>query len=324
MRVLVTGATGFAGQHLVRLLHKEGHGVTGWKRPRTDGSSIEQYCEVESVDLTDSIAVCNSSIDYAGYDWVFHLAAQTFVPTSFAAPLETLRANVEGTVNLLEALRISKADGLKKLVVSGSSEQYGLVHSDELPIREVNPFRPLSPYAVSKVAQEAVALQYSRSYGLPVTMARCFNYVGPGSSDRTAIASWCKQIALMERDGVEPGCRAELVVGNLDSSRDFVDVRDAVSAYLLLAEKGTVGKAYNVCTGSSVKMVHVVEELKLLSQIDFDVVVDSNLSRPSDVPVLQGCDDQMAALGWRAKIPFNTSLDDALMYWRRKVNSNGA
>ena len=316
---LITGVTGFAGRHLATELIKRGDIVHGTFRSRSNVSGLRSQgvrlveCDLTDAHSTDSKAFRDVLEDV---DVIYHLAADTFVPASFTAPCETFNTNVQGTLNLLEAVR--KHSVGTRIVNAGSSEQYGLVQDTELPITEESPFRPLSPYAASKIAQEYACAQYWRSYGIRVVLARSFNYFGPGGNDRTVVPSFCRQIA-----EVEAGLRVKVMHGSLTARRDFVDVRDAVRAYAELG-RGPVaaGQAFNICSGYSVSMEDLLGALVSFSPHHIVTDADAARMRPSDVPVLKGDHSKISqTTGWGPMISFNQSLEDTLNYWRQKVNA---
>ena len=232
MRALITGSCGFVGAHLVNHLRAQpGLEVFGVARGSRTGLPERTF----TVDLTDDGAVANLIRDVRP-DLVFHLAAQAAVPVSFGSPRDTLVNNIVGQLNLTEAIL---ASGLRpRMLVVGSADEYGVVRPEELPIREDNPLRPNSPYAVSKVAQDMLGYQYFASHGLHIVRVRPFNHIGPGQSDLFASASFARQIAEIEAGLREP----VLLVGNLQAKRDFTDVRDIVVAYRLLLERGVAGE----------------------------------------------------------------------------------
>ena len=234
-RVLVTGITGFAGSHLVDfMLAKGGVEVLGILRWRSRTDNIEHFrsrVTLLECDLRDSTST-RDALESARPDWIFHLAAQSFVPTSWNAPHESISTNALGQLNLFEAVR---RIGIRpRIQIAGSSEEYGLVHDDELPIRETNPLRPLSPYAVSKVTQDLLGYQYFKSYGMDVVRTRGFNHEGPRRPNVFVASDFAWQISEVEKGRREP----VIHVGNLEARRDFTDVRDMVEAYWLLHPPG--------------------------------------------------------------------------------------
>jgi GDP-4-dehydro-6-deoxy-D-mannose reductase len=245
---------------------------------------------------------------------IFHLAAQSFVPTSWHAPALTIETNLIGQLNLFEGIRSA---GIHPLIhIAGSSEQYGLVKEDEVPIRETNPFRPLSPYAVSKVGQEMLAFQYHRSYGFHTVVTRAFNHTGPRRGQVLVTSSFAKQIAEIEA-GLRP---PTMDVGDLSSKRDWSDVRDMVRAYWLTLERCPPGEAYNIGSDCAIAVGEMLDILLKKSEQKIEVRVDPGRLRPSDVKLLWGDSSKFrAATGWTPTIPFEKTMGDLLNYWRRRV-----
>jgi GDP-4-dehydro-6-deoxy-D-mannose reductase len=316
-RVMVTGATGFVAGHLIEFLlsHTDAQ-VYAAKRRRSDTSAPEHTARVEWVemDVTDAHNVL-STVRSVRPTHLFHLAAQSFVPTSWKSPAETLSINAIGTVNLLEAVKSLELD--TRIQVAGSSEEYGDVRPAELPIREENPLRPLSPYGVSKVSADLAGQQYHRSFGLHVIVTRAFNHTGPGRGEMFVESNLSKQIAAIEAHAREPVMR----VGNLDATRDFTDVRDMVRAYWLALELGIPGEVYNICSGKALSIREVLETLLGLSTANgIHVEADPERMRPSDVPRLLGdCSKFQRATGWAPEIALDKTLEDLLNYWRDRV-----
>ena len=320
MRALITGITGFAGSHLADYLladHPEVE-VFGTRRWRSRTENIDHLGErvnLVECDLNDAAAV-TSTLSSVRPDMIFHLAAQSFVPTSWKAPAETLSTNIISQTNLFESMRALKLDC--KIQIAGSSEEYGLVLPNEVPITEDNPLRPLSPYAVSKVGQDLLAYQYFKSYGMKTIRTRGFNHTGPRRGEVFVTSNFAKQIASIEAGIQKPVIR----VGNLDSQRDFTDVRDTVRAYWLAVQKGRPGEVYNVATGNAITIRELLERLLALSDADVELQVDPDRLRPSDVEILLGDYSKLEAdTGWRPEIPLQTTLQDTLDYWRGKVGS---
>lgn len=318
MRVLITGITGFVGSHLTEfLLEQDGIEVFGIERWRSKTDNIEHLkhrVKMYECDMRDASSV-RQVIAAVKPERVFHLAAQSFVPMSWSAPSETLVTNAIGQLNLLEAIR--ELELPSRIQVAGSSEEYGLVHADELPVKETNPLRPLSPYAVSKVAQDFMGYQYAKSYQMHLIRTRAFNHTGPRRGEVFATSTFAKQLALIEADLQEPVIR----VGNLEARRDFTDVRDVVRAYWLALEYGEPGEVYNICSGQDYAIREVLDLLLgMTTKRKITVEVDPQRLRPSDVPVLRG--DNTAFVrrtGWKPTIPFTKTLEDLLNYWRAKV-----
>jgi GDP-4-dehydro-6-deoxy-D-mannose reductase len=318
MRVLITGITGFAGSHLAEYILAEHPGVrvcgfVRWRSRMDNILSIQGKVELHEADLKDIVSLKKALAEIKP-DRIFHLAAQSFVPTSWKLPAETFAINAVGQVNLFEAVLDLKLD--PKIQVAGSSEEYGQVYPDEIPMKETNPLRPLSPYAVSKVAQDLLAYQYHKSYGLRTVRTRGFNHTGPRRGDVFVTSNFAKQIAEIEKGKRPP----VLSVGNLDARRDFTDVRDVVRAYWLAAEKGEDGEAYNIGSGKAMAMKEMLDKLLALTKVDVKIQVDPARLRPSDVPILLSDSSKFMTLtGWKPRIPLDRTFKDLLDYWRERV-----
>ncbi len=236
------------------------------------------------------------------------------MPASWNAPEETLTTNIISELNLLEAMR--EIDKEIRIQVAGSSEEYGLVFEDEAPIKETNPLRPLSPYAVSKVAQDMLAYQYHRSYGLFTVRTRAFNHEGPRRGHVFVTSNFARQIAWIEAGKKEP----VIEVGNLSARRDFTDVRDVVKAYWLSLEKGEPGEVYNIGSGKAVTIQEMLDMLLTMTDVKIEVRPVPERMRPSDVELLLADVGKFNALtGWKAEIPLTKTLGDTLDYWRAHV-----
>ena len=318
MRVLITGITGFAGSHLSDYILEnhpdvEVFGIVRWRSRMDNILHIQDKIKSFEADLKDmgSLKKCLAEIKP---DRIFHLAAQSFVPTSWTCPAETFAINSIGQINLFEAVLSLKQT--PRIQIAGSSEEYGQVFPHEVPMKETNYLRPLSPYAVSKVAQDLLGWQYFKSYGMDVVRTRGFNHTGPRRGDVFICSNFAKQIAEIEKGKREP----VLFVGNLEAKRDFTDVRDMVKAYWLSLEKCEAGEVYNIGSGNSYSMNEVVDLLLALSEKEIKIQVDPKRMRPSDVPILLSDSSKFrAATGWEPKIPFQQSLEDLLNYWRERV-----
>lgn len=321
MRALITGITGFAGSHLAEYLLAEHpeveiHGTYRW-RSRMD--NIEHMTDrggeklhLVECELRDAASV-RWAMEKARPDVIFHLAAQSFVPSSWSAPGDTVLSNLNGQINLFEAIRSLELDPVVQIACS--SEQYGMVHPDEVPIRETNPLRPLSPYAVSKVGQDFLAYQYFMSYGLKAIRTRGFNHTGPRRGDVFVTSNFARQVARIELGLVPPVIR----VGNLDAVRDFTDVRDMVRAYWLAVTKGKPGEVYNIATGTGMTIREMLDRLVALAEVDVKVETDPTRLRPSDVEILIGDASKFRAdTGWEPRIPFDQTLRDTLDFWRAR------
>lgn len=315
-KAFITGITGFAGSHLAELLLNEGYEVWGTARPRSKTDhilGIMKQIHIEDADLLDSHSLYNL-LNKIKPQYIFHLAAQSFVPTSWASPAATLEVNVIGSAHLFEAVRQANLDAV--IQIACSSEEYGLVHENELPITENNPLRPLSTYAVSKVAMDYLGYQYFMSYGMKIIRTRGFNHSGPRRGDAFVESNFAKQIAMIEKGQQEP----IVYVGNLDSSRDYTDVRDMVRGYLLAVQKGKPGDVYNICSGRDIKIKDMLDYLLSLSKTKVEIKEDPKRMRPSDVPVLLGDNSKFKKVtGWEPTIPFEKMAEDLLNYWRAHI-----
>ena len=291
----------------------EVHGLARWRSPLDNIRGILPRVNLHYGDVRDLNSLV-LVLRQVRPDLIFHLAAQSYVTVSFSAPADTLSTNVIGTANLLDAVRIVGID--PKVHICSSSEVYGQVREDEVPIKETNPFRPASPYAVSKVGEDMIAFQYFISYGLKTLRTRMFTHTGPRRGDVFAESAFAKQIAEIEA-GVRPN---PVRVGNLKSVRTIADVRDAVIAYWLLLEKCPPGEVYNIGGERTMTVGDILETLKGMSERKIEHEVDPGLLRPSDV-TLQVPDTSKfrEATGWKPQIPVETTLMDLLDYHRNKV-----
>jgi len=312
LRALLTGIAGFAGSHLAEyLLHEtavEVHGVVH-RHDRRIQHLVSQL-HLHRGDLRNALWV-SELVQTVQPDLMLHLAAWSDVGGSWQQPWTTYELNIQCQLNLLEALR-RWAPACRTLVVT-SNEVYGLVRPEDLPINEATPFRPNSPYGVSKVTQDMMALQYWYSHQLPTIRVRSFNHIGPDQADDFVASAFARQIA-----EIEAGLRPPVVtVGNLDAHRDFTDVRDVVRAYWLLLERGEAGEVYNVGSGQSHPVRWLLETMLALAATPVEIIVDPARLRPSDVPISR-CDNRrlVAATGWQPQIDLRDTLRDLLNFWR--------
>lgn len=315
-KAFITGIAGFVGSHLAELLLSRGYEVYGLLRARTKTEYIEPIINklhLDDADILDTHSLY-ATISRIKPDYIFHLAAQSYVPTSWVSPSVTLEANIVGSANVFEAVRQVGIDPV--IQIACSSEEYGLVHPDELPIKETNPLRPLSPYAVSKLAMDYLGYQYFQSYKIRIVRTRGFNHTGPRRGDTFAESNFAKQIALIEKGKQEP----VIHVGNLEASRDYTDVRDMVKGYLVAVEKCEPGEVYNICSGHTIKIGDMLKLLLTFSKVKVEVKEDPARMRPSDVPVLLGDNTKFVQrTGWKPSIPFEKTMEDLLNYWRSRV-----
>jgi len=293
----VTGASGFVGHYLVDALRRAGEDVVACGGPHDGGSLPIDVAEVASI---------RAALDIARPDVVFHLAAQTFVPDSFAAPAATYETNAIGTARVAQAVRDYARSGEKmpRIVFTSSAEVYGPREAADFPLHETLELRPATPYAASKAAAEAILLAEARAFALDVVVARAFNHIGSGQSDRFVVPSLAHQLA-----AIAAGGSPVLLVGNLNAARDFLDVRDVVAAYLALARDGESGQVYNVCRGAAVKVRDVLRDLIAIAGVPVEVREDPQRMRPLDVPLFVGSAEKLRArTGWTPAIPLARSL----------------
>jgi len=319
MKILITGITGFVGSHLAEYIVnlREKHSVFGlcrWRSSRDNLAQVFDKVSLVDADLCDLGSLARHFKEIKP-DVIFHLAAQSYVLTSFNSPVQTLWTNAIGTTNLLEAVRITGIDPV--IHVCSSSEVYGQVTQADLPIKETCAFRPASPYAVGKVAEDMVAYQYFISYGIKTIRTRMFTHTGPRRGDVFVMSAFAKQIAAAELGLKE----SVILVGNLDSVRTFCDVRDAVRAYWLLVNKCKAGEVYNIGGNRTMTVGEALNMLLSFSKIKCKVRVDPKLLRPSDVTLQIPCIDKFSKdTGWEPQIPLEKTLEDLLSYWRQELS----
>ena len=320
MRVLITGITGFVGSHLAEyLLNKhpghEVYGIKRWRSPRNNISNIENKVTLFDGDLNDLSSLI-TIFDQVKPEIVFHLAAQSFVSSSYTAPADTINTNVVGTSNLLEAIRFTKIDPV--IHVCSSSEVYGQVDKSQLPINESTHLNPVSPYAVSKVGEDMLAYMYHQAYELKTIRSRMFTHSGPRRGEVFVDSFFALQLARIEQGQQKP----VLKTGNLDSVRTFCDVRDTVKAYWMLVDKCDPGEVYNIGGNRTMTIKDMLDLLLNMSSVKNDVKVeqDPKLIRPADV-TLQIPDSSkfVQATGWEPSISYEQTLQDMLDYWREEV-----
>jgi GDP-4-dehydro-6-deoxy-D-mannose reductase len=311
MRALITGVGGFVGRHLLQHLSAEGDEV--WGVGRSEDMRGLESAHMVHTDLSDGAAV-ERLVRETRPEAVYHLAAQSSPTESVANPWATLCNNLRSQMNLLEALL--SAGVRPRVLVVGSSDEYGQVRPEDVPTNENAPLRPITPYAVSKVGQDMMGFQYFAQHGLPVVRVRPFNHTGPGHDARFVIPSFAYQLAEIEAGVREPVLR----VGNLDVARDFTDARDMVRAYRLAVVEGEPGDVYNIGSGRAVRISAMVDTLIGLCATPVEVRVDPALFRVSDIPRQEADIHKFTALtGWRPRIPWHTTLGDTFEYWRAKV-----
>jgi GDP-4-dehydro-6-deoxy-D-mannose reductase len=296
VRSLITGGRGFVGTWLADHLREQGDEVV----------AIDY-----EVDVTDPVVLLEA-VTAAAPDAIYHLAALTHVGDSWKDPLQVLQVNVIGTAALLAAARQCGTD--PRVLVTSSAEVYGAVTDPSLmPLDELTPTAPLTPYAASKLAAEALIGQAFRGHGQEVIVVRPFNHIGPGQTPNFAVPALAKRIVEADRRG-----DSSIAVGNLAARRDFTDVRDVVKAYRMLIESGTPGEVYNVCSGHDVAIEEIATTLLRLAGTSLEFKTDPALTRPVEVPVLRGDPTRLQhATGWKPEISLDQTLADVLQYWRQ-------
>lgn len=297
-KLYLTGANGFVGRHVAGIVAEGGFG------------ECELLGAPVGMDIRDREAL-RASLAVARPDWVIHLAARSFVPESFADPWGTLDINLFGTLNLLTALKDIKFRG--RLLYVSSGDVYGTVPETALPVSETRWPEPRSPYAVSKVSAEALCLQWHRSEQLDVIVARPFNHIGPGQSERFVVPALARQVAAIAADQQVPS----LVVGDIDVTRDFTDVRDVVRAYAALLGRGRAGHVYNIGSGREITIRSILQILCTLAQIHPTITQDNARLRPSEQRRMAAdCRCLRRDTGWNPIVPLETSLQQILNQFR--------
>ncbi len=321
-RVLITGVTGFVGSYLLDLLvsEKAKYELYGIIRER---SSLEKIghnvnsLRLINCDLVNFGSVFNI-IREIKPDYIYHLAGESSVKLSWKGPFSLVNNNIVATLNILEALR-SVDDKKAKILLVCSSEEYGLVSEEDIPIKEETPLKPVSPYAVTKAAVDMFGFQYYSSYGIKVIRIRAFNHTGPRRDEIYALSNFAKQIA-----EVEKGIRGnKIYVGNLSAIRDYTDVRDVVRGYKLAMEHCKPGDVYNLCSSKGYKIRELLEILMRLSKFHIEIVRNEERIRPVDLPIIMGDNSKFAKITlWKSQISIEQTLQDLLNYWRKQVRKN--
>ena len=307
MRVFVTGATGFAGSHLVDGLLADGHEVFALVHPASGHQALPAHARLAGLagDLLDADSL-KTAVSQAQPDVVYHLAGQAYPALSWRKAAWTFAINTGGTANLLDAV---VAYGRPRTVIVTSAEVYGLVTAAELPLTEATPPAPRHPYGVSKLAAGQLVALYAERYGLPAVEARPFNHIGPRQAKGFVVPDFASQLAAIKLGRSGP----RMLVGNLDAQRDFTDVRDVVRAYRLLAEHGHAGETYLICSGQPVAIHYLLGALAELAEVTVEIEYDPARMRPSDVPCLYASFQKIQAdTGWSPQIHLRQSLTDAL------------
>ncbi|MBX3061793.1 MAG: GDP-mannose 4,6-dehydratase [Anaerolineae bacterium] len=327
MKILVTGAGGFVGKHLLNHLRSSSAANAESDQPlelygtvlddnQLTAVASDTRCNWWKIDLREADEV-TALLERLKPDRIYHLAGQAYVPASFIDPWDTLETNIRSTLNLLQAILILKLP--TRFLNIGSAEVYGSVTAEHLPLTERSELLPSSPYSVSKIAQDMLALQYHLTHKIHTVRMRPFNHIGPGQNSRFAAADWAAQIAEAEVGQREP----VVAVGNLSAARDFTDVRDVVRAYVLAMEYSRSGDVFNVCSGKPHSMQSILDSLIAHARIKIEVRIDKERFRPVDIPTLYG---DYAALhqrtGWQPEIPLEQTLADVLDEWRQLISAS--
>ncbi len=320
MRVVITGAAGFAARHLICAIEKEGRDeIFAWVKDEQEARLVSLDEEhIYIADITDEKKV-REGIETIRPQLVYHLAAQASVGLSWKLPALTMEVNTVGTIHLLEALRSYSPEA--KLLLVGSAEQYGKVTKDQLPIKETRELEGINPYSVSKMTQELMAQMYATGYNMHIVMVRSFNHIGPGQAVNFVIPDWCSQIAAIENGKQAPVLR----VGNIQVKRDFTDVRDIVRAYMQLIEHGTSGEVYNVGSGVSYSLEQILQKIiKASTRQDIHYETDHKKLRPADVEELRADITKLKqTISWNPIYTIEQSLEDILEEMRNKVKHYG-
>jgi GDP-4-dehydro-6-deoxy-D-mannose reductase len=313
MRIFMTGATGFAGSHLVDQLLVEGHEVFAL----VHGATSHQQLPAQVHEIDGDLLQLNSLKDavmVAQPDVIYHLAGQAYPALSWKDPALTLAINTGGTANLLEA---AVQIGRPRVVVVTSAEIYGPVTDKMLPLTEATPPAPRHPYGISKQAAGELVNVYWQRYQLPVVEARPFNHIGPRQAPGFVVPDFASQLAAIKLGRHAP----VMAVGNLDAQRDFTDVRDVAAAYRALAAGGSPGEAYLICSGQPISIHYLLQALSELAGVDVEVTYDPARMRPSDTPILNGSYAKIQAhTGWAPQIHLRQSLADALTDWLQRLD----
>lgn len=317
MRIFITGITGpvgsFLADYLLTLPDVEVHAFKRWRSDPRPIEHLRGRAVFHEGDIEDPFSV-DRALERAAPDRIYHLAAQSYPSESWDAPITTMRTNVEGTINVLEAVR--RHCPAARVHIAGTSAEYGWVMPDEVPIAETHALRPASPYGVSKVAAELTGLQYHDSFGLHVVITRSFNHVGPRQGDRCSIQTFCRQMAEIEAGQQEP----VLHVGNLEARRDFTHTLDVARALWLLLDRGEPGNVYNLCSGTATRIGDIVDVVREQGRAPVEVRVDPARLRPADEPILMGDNSKLrAATGWQPQIGMEQIVAELLDYWRART-----
>lgn len=308
MKVLITGIDGFVAGYLSEYLLKNDYDVYGTTIKESYKNARIKILKMNLLDVEN----VNNVIKNISPDMIFHLAGQSAVGLSWQKPVLTIDVNVNGTLNLLEAVKNSNVNS--KILIVGSSDQYGIIKPENCPIKETQPQIPQSPYGISKKTQEEIGKLYVKAYNMNIIFVRAFNHISARQSENFVVPDFASKIVKIEK-----GENPVLKVGNLDTLRDFTDVRDIVRGYVMLLENGKIGESYNIGSGNVVKVKDILEKLVSLSNKEIKIEIDKEKFRPVDVPIVQ-CDNAKIRKDteWIPEISIDETLKDVLEYWRGK------
>lgn len=320
-KYLITGFSGFVSRHFLEFLEARGThaSVLGIDihAPKFDMRGFRRIkCGFESLDLMDDKRTQEVMYRFQP-NYILHLASYSSVMYSWKNPAWSFQNNTNIFLNLLEIVRLLGLDA--RILSIGSSEEYGNVSDNELPLREEQPLRPVSPYAVARVSQEMLSRVYVDGYGMDVVITRSFNHLGPGQNELFVVSSFAKQVSEASKKGVSS---LAMKTGDLSIVRDFTDVRDVVRAYHLLLTKGRKGEVYNVCSGRGVTLADIVSLLSKKKGVEVSTSTDPKLVRPSDNRAIVGSNEKILnAVGWKPELSLDRSLDDILLDWEKRLES---
>lgn len=314
MRALVIGASGFVGDYLCKHLVDKGYEVYATRHSNSESINTRlDNIKFYKLDIMDSDA-CENVLRDVKPQYIFNLAAVSSVGLSWREPAKTMEINIIGTLNVLEAVR--KISISSKILIVGSSEEYGKVQPQDIPIKETQKLVSENPYGISKITQEMIAQLYYKTYGLQIYFVRAFNHIGPGQQLGFVVPDFAKQIAEIELGMKEP----VIFVGNLEAKRDFTDVRDVVRAYEMIVNNGRCGEVYNVGSGKSIAIKEILNSLIRFCTKEINIVKDLSKMRPSDVPIIEASIDKIKTeVGWRPQISIEQTLFDTYQYWINKL-----
>jgi GDP-4-dehydro-6-deoxy-D-mannose reductase len=311
MRIWITGGGGFMGPHLANLLSLKGNDVLATYYPAEEkNKKINPKVRYEECDVRDKKRVYSILKEFRP-EKIFHLGAQSYPTVSWKDPWYTMETNMIGTINIFEGIKEFKIPC--KILVAGSSAEYGYVTLDEVPVKESHSLKPLHPYGVSKVGKEMLSYQYFKNFGINSIVVRIFNTTGPGKTNDVC-ADFTKRLIEIEK-GINKD--KKLIVGNMETRRAITDVRDIIRAFDICLDKGTIGEVYNLSGETVYQIKDIVEILKKLVDFEFSIEIDPKLLRPTDEPIIYGDSSKFKKETlWKQEIPLEKTLKDMLDYWR--------